>query len=403
MAEFVIRMADERGRVLEQFESGYSATEVRDRFAQAGFLVYWVKPRGFTSGGSISFRRRRVSLGEFVVFNQQFVTLFRAGLPIVQALDLLAKRQRNPYFRGLLENVRDRVKGGELLSDAFEAQSAFPKIYSTTLLAGEKSGNLQEVLARYIAFQRLSLSFRKKLLSSLIYPALLVLGVIGLMTLLITFVVPKFAALYHDLGQQLPAITQFTIAVSLGIKNYLLVLVAVVVISVFLLLRWSRTPAGGEALDKFKLRIPLYGNIWLRFQVATFSRMLSTLLSGGLPLVPALDTAAQSIQSRLLSKHINVARQSVREGKSLSKSMEETKLFPELAVEMVEVGESTGALPQMLISVSEFYEEDVQNALTAAMSLIEPAIILFMGVVVAFILLSLYWPIFSIYGRGAGM
>lgn len=403
MAEFVVRMADERGHVLEQFESGYSAAEVRDRFVQLGYLVFSVKPRGLTSGGSISFGRRRVSLSEFVVFNQQFATLFRAGLPIVQALNLLAKRQRNLYFRTLLENVHDRVKGGELLSDAFDAQGTFPKIYSTTLLAGEKSGNLQEVLTRYISFQRLSLSFRKKLLSSLIYPAMLVLGVVGLLTLLVTFVVPKFAALYHDLGQDLPAITQFTIAVSLAIKNYLLVFVAVFVVAVIFVLRWARTPSGGETLDKFRLRIPIYGSIWLRFQVGTFSRMLSTLLAGGLPLVPALDTAAQSIQSRLLSRLINDARQRVREGQSLSHSMEETKLFPDLAVEMVEVGESTGALPQMLISVAEFYEEDVQNALTATMSLIEPMIILFMGFVVAFILLSLYWPIFSIYGRGAGV
>src|SRR6266702_1841971 len=186
MAEFVIRMADERGKVLEKAEARFSAAEIRDRYQQSGYLVYWVKPRGFISGGELRFpQRRRVTLEQFVIFNQQFLTLVRAGLPIVQALDLLTKRQRNQYFRMLLEDVRDRAKGGELISDAFEKQGAFPKIYSTTLMAGEKSGNLDEVLSRYVAFQRLALSFRKKLAASLVYPVILVCGVIALITMLV--------------------------------------------------------------------------------------------------------------------------------------------------------------------------------------------------------------------------
>ena len=173
MAEFTIKMADERGRVLEQVESGFSASDVRDRFSQQGFLVYSIKPRGFVSSGLRLASRRKVKLDTFVIFNSQFLTLIRAGLPIVNALDLLIKRQRNKQFQALLENVRDRVKGGELLSDAFAAQGAFPKIYPTTLLAGEKSGNLEEVLSRYINFQRMAMTFRKKLKASLVYPALL--------------------------------------------------------------------------------------------------------------------------------------------------------------------------------------------------------------------------------------
>src|SRR6266568_1016412 len=222
MAEFVIRMADERGKVLEKAEAGFSAAEIRDRYQQSGYLVYWVKPRGFISGGQLRIpQRRNVTLEQFVIFNQQFLTLVRAGLPIVQALELLAKRQRNQFFRMLLEDVRDRTRGGDLLSAAFEKQGTFPKIYSTTLLAGEKSGNLEDVLSRYVAFQRLGLTFRKKLIASLVYPVLLVLGVIGLITMLVTFVVPKFAVLFSDMNQKLPPLTEFTISTALAARKLL--------------------------------------------------------------------------------------------------------------------------------------------------------------------------------------
>ena len=396
MAEFVIRVADERGKVLEKAEAGYSAAEIRDRYQQSGYLVYWVKPRGLISGGEFRMpQRRRVTLEQFVIFNQQFLTLVRAGLPIVQALELLAKRQRNQYFRMLLEDVRDRTKGGALISDAFEKQGAFPKIYSTTLMAGEKSGNLDEVLTRYVAFQRLALSFRKKLISSLVYPVILVLGVIALVTMLVTFVIPKFSELFSDLNQKLPPMTEFTINTALTAKKYLPWIVLAGVASYMLMRRWAKTQQGAEILDKIKLNLPVVGSIWQRYQIAVFSRMMSTLLAGGLPLVTALETAGQSMASRLIVRGISEASKSVREGQTLAQSLEQTGVFPDLAVEMVEVGEATGALPTMLSSVAEFYEEDVGSALAAAMSLIEPAILVVMGVVVGFILISLYLPIFS--------
>jgi type IV pilus assembly protein PilC len=396
MAEFVIRMADERGKVQEKAESGYSAAEIRDRYQQSGFLVYWVKPRGLISGGEFRLpQRRKVKLEEFVIFNQQFLTLIRAGLPIVQALELLAKRQRNQYFRMLLEDVRDRTKGGALISDAFEKQGAFPKIYSTTLMAGEKSGNLDEVLSRYVAFQRLGLSFRKKLIASLVYPVLLVVGVIGLVTMLVTFVIPKFSELFSDLNQKLPPMTEFTISAAMTMRRYLPLIVIAAVALYVAMNRWSKTQQGAETMDRFKLNLPVVGSIWQRYQIAVFSRMMSTLLAGGLPLLTSLETAGQSMSSRLIVNGISEASQSVREGQTLAKSLEQTEVFPDLAVEMVEVGEATGALPTMLSSIAEFYEEDVQSALAAAMSLIEPVILVVMGVVVGFILISLYLPIFS--------
>ncbi len=395
MAEYVVKLADERGRIQEKTESAHSEAELRDRFAQAGFLVYSVKPRGSAVGIRLPFRRK-VTQQQFLIFNQQFLTLIRAGLPIVQAMELLMRRQKNPYFRKVLEDVRERLKGGSLLSEAFEAQGIFPKIYTTTLLAGEKSGNLEEVVGRYISFERLLLTFRKKLISSLIYPAILVVGVVVLFSMLITWVVPRFAALFEDLGSELPGITKFVLSLGKNSQTWAPVILIGVVLLLIVFFRWKRTESGSLLWDRFMMGLPVFGQIWLKSQVATFSRMLSTLLGGGLPLVPSMETAAASIGSKTLAIGIRTASKSVREGVSLARSLETTSAFPDLSVEMIEVGESTGALPQMLVSVAEFYEEDVQNALGAAMSLVEPVILIFMGIVVGFILIALYLPIFSI-------
>src|ERR1700686_5530045 len=232
MAEFLVKIADERGHLQQQVEQGYSEAEVRDRFAQQGYLVYWVKPQGLLAGGVR--RRRRLKQNSFMVFNQQFLTLIRAGLPILNSLDLLIKRQRDAYLRQLLENVRDRVKGGEMLSDAFAAQHVFPKIYTTTLMAGEKSGNLDEVLSRYVNFQKMTLTFKKKLAVSLVYPALLVSVVTCMLIFLVTYVVPQFAKLYSDLNAQLPTITLLMLDMGTHAQQYAPVVVVVVALTAFL-------------------------------------------------------------------------------------------------------------------------------------------------------------------------
>ena len=400
MAEFVVKMADERGRTLQQVENGYSEAEVRDRFAAQGFLVHSVKPRGLLSGGEISLgKRRKVRQSEFIIFNQQFLTLIHAGLPILNALELLIKRQRNAYLRSLLENVKDRVKSGELLSDAFVAQGAFPKLYTTTLLAGEKSGNMEEVLTRFISFQRLSQGFRKKLAVSLVYPTLLVTVVVVMLSFLVTYVVPQFAQLFSSLNAQLPPMTTFMLAVGDFSRQYFVYIAIGLVVVVLGLWRWKNTAKGADQIDRTILAMPLIGPIVLKQQVATFARTLSTLLMGGLPLVPAMETAGSSMSSRRIVTGIADATNSVREGRQLSLSLEDEKIFPDLAVEMIEVGESTGALPAMLTSVAEFYEEDVQTALGAAMALIEPVILIIMAIFVGGVIISLYLPLFSL---GAG-
>jgi type IV pilus assembly protein PilC len=396
MTEFVIRLADERGRVQEQTHAAATAEELRTRFTQAGYHVYSVKARGVLGGG----RKKKVKLETFLVFNQQFLTLIKAGLPILGSLELLGRRQKNLDFRAQLEDVGARVKTGESISQAFEAQGGFPVVYTTTLLAGERSGNLEEVLQRFLDFQRVSLTFRKKLKASLIYPALLIIMVLGLFIFLITFVVPRFAQLYDQLGTKLPALTTFLLDLGRGAQEYGLYVAGVLLVLGYGLFRWMKTDAGAIAIDRVRIATPVFGNVWLKYQVGLFSRTLSTLLTGGLPLVPSLETAARSIDSRQIGNAVYRSVETVREGKGLSDSLQATKVFPELAIEMIEVGESTGALPQMLNSVAEFFEEDVQTNLTAAMSLIEPLILIVMGVVVVTILIALYLPIFSLSAGG---
>jgi type IV pilus assembly protein PilC len=396
MAEFLVKMADERGHVLEQMENGSSAQEIRDRFVQQGFMVYSIKGQGGALGLNLLGTRKKIKGEEFIIFNQQFLTLIKAGLPILKSLDLLSRRQRNAYFKAVLQDVQHRVRSGALLSDAFAAQGNMSRIYTTTLLAGERSGNLEEVLGRFITFQRVAMSFRKKMLSSLWYPALLFLALGVMLTFLMTYVVPQFADLYSSLDAKLPATTVFMLGVGKAIQSYYYWIFAALVAVVIGFAVWKRSENGSKTLDSLRYSAPLFGQVWMKYQVAMFSRTLSTLLSGGLPLVPSLETASQSINSFKVAQSVAHAAKRVREGQPLSSSLEETKFFPDLAVEMVEVGESTGAMPTMLNSVAEFFEEDVQNSLAAALQLIEPIILIFMGVTVAFVLISLYLPIFSL-------
>jgi type IV pilus assembly protein PilC len=396
MAEFVIRLADERGRVQEQVQSAATAEELRARFVHAGYHVFSVRSRS-----GFGLKRGKIKLESFLIFNQQFLTLIHAGLPILGSLLMLAKNQKDARFAGQLDDIAARVKTGDSLSSAFEAQSGFPVMYTTTLLAGERSGNLQEVLERYVSFQRISLAFRKKLVASLIYPCVLLTLVCGLMFFMFVFVVPQFAVLYDEIGSKLPAMTVDLLSFGKFLHHNLLWIALALAGTIFGGYRFAVTEGGRDFIDGVRIRMPIFGKIWLRYQVALFARTLSTLLTGGLSLVPSLETAARSISSRRVSRAVVDSIATVREGKSLADALIQTKIFPDLAAEMISVGEQTGALPQMLNSVAEFFEEDVSTALTASLALIEPAILLVMGVVVVFILISLYLPIFSM-GQTAG-
>ena len=399
MAEFVMKYADASGQTHTQAVQGTTEQEIRDRFNRQGFLVYSVKPKqaGLSLGGEIALPgRKKLNLEKFLIFNQQFVTLIRAGLPILKSLDLLAERLTDAKLMPYINAVREDVRKGVLLSEAFRAQSIFPKIYITSVMAGEKSGSLVEVLERYITYQKLALSVRKKVLVSLMYPCMLILLVIALMVFLVTSVVPSFATLYSSMSAKLPEITVYLIAIGTTARGGIVAGAAVLFGLIALFVWWSRGEAAQEKIDRVKIRVPLFGDIWIKYQVAQFSRVLGTLLTGGIPLVQGLETAAESLGTPLLRKTLDKASRMVKEGQPLSLSLQATKIFPPLAVDMSEVGESTGALPAMLSSVAEFYEEDVNTKMTAALSLIEPLIMVFMGVFVAFVLIALYLPIFSL-------
>jgi type IV pilus assembly protein PilC len=396
MAEWTLKYADARGAIHQQVAEATSEKELRDRFSQQGFLIYSVKPRIEGKGVVLRPSGKKINVEKFLIFNQQFVTLIRAGLPILKALDLLTDRLTDPKLSKYINGVREEIRNGALLSDAFAKQGVFPPIYVTSVLAGERSGSLGEVLERFITYQKLSLSVRKKLLVSLLYPAVLVFLVVCLIVFLVTYVVPNFAVLYATMDAQLPAPTRVLIAIGTTARNYVLIGFAALVGAIFGFRYWARTPAGGERVDRFLLKIPIAGEVWLKYQVAQFSRVLGTLLIGGIPLLQALDTAADSLGTQVLKRVLADAVRLVREGQALSQSLRKTKIFPSLALDMIEVGESTGALPQMLTSVAEFYEEDVSNSVTAALSLIEPVIMIVMGIFVAFVLISLYLPIFSL-------
>jgi type IV pilus assembly protein PilC len=398
MAEFAVKYADPRGEVHQQVAEAISEKDLRDRYAQQGFLIYSIKPRREVAGLPIAIggKRKKLNLEKFLIFNQQFVTLIRAGLPILKGLDLLSDRLTDPKLGPYIKAVRDDVRNGALLSDAFGRQNIFPPIYVTSVLAGEKSGALGEVLDRFITYQKLALAIRKKLLMSLIYPALLFTMVICLMVFLVTYVVPNFAELYRSMQAKLPVATEILIAVGTSARSYILSAFIVLAGAVIGFRFWARTESGQERMDRIRLKTPVVGEIWIKYQVAQFSRVLATLLVGGIPLVQALETAAASLGTNLLKKTLAKTGKMVREGQALSASLQQTGIFPSLAIDMIEVGESTGALPAMLTSVAEFYEDDVSTRMTAVLALIEPAIMIFMGCFVTFVLVALYLPIFSL-------
>ena len=329
MAEFVLKYSDPRGEVHSQVAEAGTEKELRDRYSQQGFLIYSIKPRheiaGMSMGGG---RKKKINLEKFLIFNQQFVTLVRAGLPILKALDLLSDRLTDMKLAPHIKAVREEVRNGSLLSDAFARQGVFPPIYVTSVLAGEKSGALGEVLDRFITYQKLALAVRKKLILSLVYPCILLVLVICLMIFLITFVVPKFAELYSSMSAKLPAATEILIAVGTTARNYILFGFGAVVIAAVAFRFWAKTEKGEERMDRWKLRTPVLGEIWIKYQVAQFARVLGTLLVGGIPLMQALDTASSSLGTRLLKRTLGEAGQDGEGGAIVIQLPEQDQDFP---------------------------------------------------------------------------
>ena len=403
MAEYICKVGDTNGRIFQQLETAQSEGEVRQKLSERGLHVFSVKGhlKIFSQFGSGS-RSRKLNTNDFLIFNQQFNTLIKAGLPILKALDLLAERAAAQSLRPVLQDVRQRVREGALLSEALDAQQRFPPVYITAITAGERSGNLSGVLEQYISYLRVSAGFKKALITALIYPTILVVAVIVTLTYLMTFAMPQFAKLYSDLGIKLPAITQFMLDIAVPLRDYFLFFLAGLAVIIAAIYIWTRSDRGALAIDRLKPKVPLMGDIWLKGQIAQFVRTLSTLLAGGTPLVVGLETSAKAIDSRLISTSVRSAAGRVREGKTLHESLADTHLIPEMALEMIEVGEASGALAAMLTSVAEFYEEEVSTRLQRTLIWVSPAILVVMAVVVGFILVSLYLPLFSLQVGSGG-
>lgn len=398
MGEFVCKVADARGRVFTQVENASSASEVRQRLGKKGLYVYSVRGQSLASfferEGETSLKP--ISGNDFLLFNQQLATLVRAGLPILKALDLLAQRTNKPALAAVLDVARKRIRAGASLSDALKETGMFSGVYTTAVLAGERSGDLVGVLEQYIAYQKVTGSIRRKLKTALVYPALLVVVSILVLSSVIVFIIPEFAALYDDMNAELPAITQAVIFFANQIREWILLLLVIVAGGVAAFFAVKRNQAGARALDRIWMDLPLVGTVVQQFRLAQFARTLGTLLKGGIPLVSALETAGGAMESPVLRHAVALSVERVREGRALHTSLSDTGVIPEMVTEMIEVGETTGALPAMLESVAEFYDEELDARVATLMALVEPLLLLVVGGTVLLILIALYLPIFSI-------
>jgi type IV pilus assembly protein PilC len=401
MAEFVCKVGDAAGRVFEQRESAQTEEEAKQKLIDRGLYVFSVRGHLDLQGllGRAS-REHAIRANDFLIFNQQFNTLIKAGLPILKSLDLLAERAAARRLRPILADVRKSVREGALLSEALAQQGSFPPVYVTAITAGERSGNLSGVLDQYITYLRVSTGFRSRLITTLIYPAVLVITAILVLTYVVTTAMPKFAGLYKDLDIPLPTPTRIVLGLALPLRHYFLIFILAVAAAAVLVFLWSRSERGGMVIERLKPHIPIAGGVWVKTQVSQLLRTLSTLLTGGTPLVPALMTSAAAINSKLFAGAVTEAAERVKEGKSLHESLAQTQLMPDLALEMIEVGEASGALSAMLTSVAEFYEEEVGTSLQRILSWIPIVVLLVMAVVVGFILISLYLPMFSLQVGG---
>jgi type IV pilus assembly protein PilC len=343
-------------------------------------------------------RRRRIPISEFLVFNQELATLLKAGLPLVQSLDILRKRVPNPLFKFALDDIYEKVRSGSSLSEAFEAQHLFPGIYTASLMAGEKSGSLEQVIRRYVSHVKVINGVRSKVISALIYPAVLVALSLAVVGLIVFQVVPEFADFYAQFGRgsELPMSTQLVVGFSNNVVGSAGVLMTAVVVLVAGAMLWVRAPGQRKRLHAAILRVPFFGPLARKLATAQICRTLATLLTGGIPLVNALDIASKSSNNQAISQSLGVVARQVREGGSLAQAIAERHLFPHVAVEMVEVGESTGALAEMLNSVADFYDEENETNLTRFSNIVQPALLIVMGFVIAGLLMSLYMPLFQL-------
>jgi type IV pilus assembly protein PilC len=396
--EFRCRLGTAGGEVIEGVYVADSEDHLRRDLEEKGLFVLSLHQRGAFPGLQMARTRpRRIRRQEFLVFNQELATLLKAGMPLVQSLDILRQRVSNQTFKAVLDNVYDKVKAGTALSDAFaEHAGLFPAVYSASLLAGERSGNLDSVIRRYVAYEKIIGAVRKRTISALIYPAILVTMMIVLIGIIVLRVVPAFSDFYGSFDRQLPLSTRIIVGFSNAIVTNLALIVvgvAAVIVGGYV---WSRQPGQRERIDRMLLALPGIGRTMQKFATAQLARTLATLLGGGIPLVNALEISVRSMSNRYMARELDRSRRRVQEGESFSRALLEQGVFPDVAVKMVEVGESTGALQEMLNSLADFYDEEIETEVTRYITLVEPVLLVVMGLVIAVVVLALYMPLFEL-------
>jgi type IV pilus assembly protein PilC len=396
--EFRCRLGTPGGEVVEGIYIADSEDRLRRELEEKGLYVLSLQRRGVLPGFKLATARRgRLGRQEFLVFNQELATLLKAGMPLVQSLDILRQRISNQTFKAVLDAVYEKVKAGTALSEAFSEHSGlFPAVYAASLMAGERSGNLDSVIRRYVAYEKVIGSVRKRTISALIYPAILVTMMTVLIGIIVLKVVPAFSEFYGNFDKELPLSTRIIVGLSnFVVSNIWLLLAAVIGIGVaasFL----GRRPARRAQLHKLLLDLPWAGETVLKFGMAQLARTLATLLGGGIPLVNALEISVRSMSNQHLAAELDAVRRRVQEGQSFAASLLERGIFPDVAVKMVEVGESTGALQEMLNSLADFYDEDIETEVARFITLIEPLLLVVMGIVIAVVVLALYMPLFEL-------
>lgn len=400
MPEFILRVGTPEGDVVERPVVAASLRAAQDEARRQGLHVFGARRGSYKIKDLIPRIGRPVSTQQFLLFNQELLALVRAGLPIVQSFDIMLERQKNVRFREILADIREKLTNGVALSDAFAAYgNLFPPIYSTSLRAGERSGDLEGVIKRFLRYQKLIVNLRKRVVGAMVYPAILILLSAGMIFIMMTYVVPKFAEFFQGFGQELPWFTQLMITVATFMRKNIILMALGTAAAAFLVNRWVQT-RGRLVWDRIKLRLPLVGGVIHRFAIMQFTQSLGTLLAGGTPMVPAIEIASQSVTNALVSTRISGIVQNVREGEPLWRSLDNTRVVSDLAVEMIKVGESTGALTEMLSNVSEFYDEEIESRLTRLVAAIEPLILVFMGGVIAVLLYAFYLPLFRLSQAG---
>jgi len=398
VSEFRVRAGWPDGSVAEQSVVAADLGAARLEVERRGGHVFEVRRKGL----SLASRKTRgkgghIKMADFLIFNQELIALLKAGLPVVRSFEILLERQKSPVLRRVLTDVRERVNSGASISEAFaEEGDLFPRLYWTSLKAGEKSGEIEAVLRRYLKYQKTVIALTRKVVSTLVYPVILIALSAVLIAILMTFVIPRFTEFFADFNAELPLLTVIVLAVATFLRHNFLVIAAAVGGGGFLAWRWFQTNAGRVWLDGAILKLPVVGGIFRRFAITQFTRSLGTLLGGGTPLVPALENASDAIGNRSVSIKVASVVPRVREGRELWKALDATGIFTDLTIEMIKVGESSGALEEMLAATSEFYDEEIDLLLARVISFVEPAILVIMGGVIVTILLSVYLPMFRL-------